>query len=204
VCSILKLQDWKGRVHVFRSPHLSPENAPEEFVARTDPCRMCTTPKRVIALQAFTRSQDKALFKQTLRKRFVLRKVADNSQGQLSACILQTQRRPDLHATTRRSVHGLLSLPLSIFTSTLDSNTLRDITPCGIYQTKRGHIPKAGSLRLRSRVPISSRPTNSSNSTKTLAEICSWKIPPLIQVQPKRRLCTKYKGVNPEQCTCIL
>jgi hypothetical protein len=95
--------------NVFLRPDMSPEETTAEFLTQTDSIWTCTTPKRAIALPALKWSKDKALFKQPVRKCFVERKEADNSLGPLSVCILQRQRRTDLHATAKRHSRFVLS-----------------------------------------------------------------------------------------------
>ena len=67
----------------------------QEFPVYKESLRTWTTPKRVIPLQALTKSKDKVIFKPLLRKCFVLRKVACNSQDG-PTYILRRQRRFEL------------------------------------------------------------------------------------------------------------
>jgi len=78
----------------------------QDFPVYKDSSRTWTTPKRVIPLQALTKSKDKVIFKPRLRKCYVLRKVACNSLDG-PACILRRQRRFKL-----RKRYCLLSLLL--------------------------------------------------------------------------------------------
>lgn len=66
--------------NVFQAHTARRRGLRQEFPVHKDSSRTCTSPKRVIPLQALTKSKDKAIFKPLLRKCFVLRKVACNSQ----------------------------------------------------------------------------------------------------------------------------
>jgi len=105
---------------VFQAHAVLRRGIKQEFTVCKDSSRTGTTPKRVIPLQALTKSKDKVIFKPLLRKCFVLRKVACNSLDG-PTCILRRQLRFKLRK--RYCVLSLLLHPLkhvvNIFTQRL-------------------------------------------------------------------------------------
>jgi hypothetical protein len=95
---------------VFQDHAVLRRGLKQEFPVYKDSSRTGTTPKRVIPLQALTKSKDKVIFKPLLRKCFVLRKVACNSLDG-PTCILRRQQR--FQHPTRYCLLSLLLHPLN-------------------------------------------------------------------------------------------
>lgn len=109
---------------VFQAHAVLRRGLKQEFLVYKDSSRTGTTPKRVIPLQALTKSKDKVIFKPLLRKCFVLRKVACNSLDG-PTCILRRQQRFQLR--TKYCLLYLLLHPLkhvvNLFTQHLLQHT---------------------------------------------------------------------------------